>query len=122
MATFSVTPQASPLGSKLVEVAALNNSVCQNVTGGAGTLFMVEIDNTANGGYPVFVKIFDDAAAVLATTEPDFILKADGGKKITYVMPEPPAFAALSSACVKEKANSGTTSPDASVKVRFLTS
>lgn len=122
MSTFSVTPQASPLGSKLVEVASLDNTVCQNVTGGAGTLFMVEIDNEANVGDPVYVKLFDDASAVLATTDPDWILKADAGKKITYVMPEPPAFTALSAAAVKEKANSGTTSPDSAVKVRFLTS
>ena len=115
MAAFSVTPQASPLGSTLVEIASLDNTICNNVTGGAGTLFMVEIDNEANGSDAVFVKIYDDPSAILATSDPDWILKADAGKKITYAMPEPPAFTALSAAAVKEKANTGTTSPDSAV-------
>ena len=120
--SFSVTPQASPLASKLAEVAALDNTVCQNITGGSGVLYMVEIDNTANVGDIIYVKLFDDAAAVLTTTSPDWIFKVDPAKKQTYVLPEPVSFTALSAAAVKEKANTGVTSPDSAVKVRLVTS
>lgn len=122
MATFSITPQASPLGTKLVEILDLDNTLCANVTGAAGTMFLIEIDNTANVADPVFVKIYDDAAPTVGTTDEDWILKADAGKKIPYAMPNPPAFTALSLAAVKEKATTGTTSPANNVKVNILTS
>lgn len=122
MSGFSVTPQGSPLGSKLVEILDADNQVCANVTGAAGTLYMVEIDNTANLADAVYCKIFDSAAPTLATSDPDLILKASAAKKITYALPEPLDFTAISLAVVKEKANSGVTSPDNDVKVRLLTS
>jgi len=122
MATFSVTPQASPLGASLVNIADLDNTVCPNVTGGSGTMHMIEIDNTANGGEAIYVKVYDDAAPTVGTTDEDWIFRADAGKSIIYAMPEAVAFTALSLAAVKEAATTGTTSPDSAVIVRILTS
>lgn len=121
MATFSVTPQASPLGAKLVEIASLNNTVCANVTGASGTLFMVEIDNTANAER-IYVKIYDDAAPVVGETDEDLIFYVNPSERVQFAMPTPLIFTALSMAAVKEKATTGVTSPDSAVIVRALTS
>ena len=122
MSTTIITPQSSPLGSKLVEIATLDGTICANVTGGAGTLHLIEIDNTANVGDRIFVKVYDDGAPTVGTSDPEWIFAADAGEIITYAMPTAPAFTNLSVAAVKSGGTPGTADPDNAVNVKMLTS
>ena len=122
MSTVTITPQSNPLASQLVEIVGLDETVCANVTGGAGNLNLVEIDNTLNGVDDTYVKLYDDGAPTVGSTGPNWILKADAGEKITYALPKSSAFTALSAAALKSPGTAGTTGPDNSVTVRFLVS
>lgn len=122
MAAFSVTPQASPLGAKLVEIPSASETVCANVTGGAGILYNVDIDNEGNAGEDIYVKLFDTASVTLGTTVPDWVFLIKGGTRRSYVIPEGIAFAALSVAAVLTGGTVGATPPTSAVPVRLVTS
>jgi|TARA_R110000824_G_scaffold115788_2_gene267000 hypothetical protein len=52
----------------------------------SGTLYTVEINNTANTAANTFVKFYDNStgSVTVGTTGPDVVLKAPGGKTVTY--------------------------------------
>ncbi len=123
MATFSVTPQASPLAASLVDIPDLDETVCPNVTGGAGVMYMIDIDNTGNAGEEVYVKAYDDAAPTVGTTEPNWIFRVAAGVRRVYVITEGTAFTvALSLAAVTTPGLTGTTGPTSDVRVLIATS
>ena len=99
-----------------------------NVTGAAGSIFMVQINNEANST-PSYLKIRDNASATPATTTtngvgtPHFSFKAPAYKKITYAIPGGAAFTAgLSMWCVSGTEVGDVTDPVESVIVKLICS
>lgn len=121
MATnLKVTPQATPLATKLAEATDANGTACNDVFGGAGSLLMVEIDNSVNVGEAVYLKLYDDAGPTVGTTAPSWVLKADGGAFAAYAIPSGASFTNLSFAVVTSPGTAGVANPAAQVDVRIV--
>ena len=63
----TVTNQSNPLAAKIVQDTGATNAAVDNTTGAAGTLYMVEIDNTSYST-AVYFKLADSADATAGTT------------------------------------------------------
>ena len=121
--TLSVTQQADPLAAKLVLQTSATATADNNVTGAATTVFMVDIDNTANAAQPVYLKLYNNNAPTVGTTPPDCIYMVAGGVRRVYAITEGVAFSTgLSFACVVTGGTSGTSSPSSATVVRVLCS
>jgi len=119
---ITVTNQANPLGAKIVNDTTVGNTAVINVTGAAGAIYYVEIDNTANAAFS-YLKVYDTGTVTVGTTDPDWIFRADASSNNKYVIPTDVNFAtALSYCCVREAGTGGTTAPASAVAVRFVTS
>jgi hypothetical protein len=124
------TSSITELGGKYVldrDCTGANGST-NNVTGAAGIIYMVEIDNEANSTAS-YLKIRDNASATLATTTangagtPHFMFKAPAYSKICYVIPGGAAFTAgLSMWCVTGTAVGNQTDPTSDVIVKLICS
>jgi hypothetical protein len=119
---LSVSTQVSPVGSKLIVETSAGATANNNVTGAAGTLYMVDVDNTGNDADPAYLKIYSDPAPVVGTTAPDFVVLVGVNKRRAIVIPEGWAFAALSFACVTAGGTAGVTPPTNPVAVRMVAS
>jgi len=120
--SLSVSTQVSPVGSKLIVETAAGATANNNVTGAAGTLYTVDIDNTGNADTDAYVKIYNTAAPVVGTTAPDLILEAPANQRRDFVIPQGWDFASLSFACVVSPGTAGATAPAVSVPVRMVAS
>ena len=121
MATnLKVTPQATPLATKLAEATSANATACNDVFGGAAELLLVEIDNSQNVGEDVYLKLYDDAGPTVGTDAPDWIFKADGGAFAAYAIPSGASFSNLSFAVTTSPGNAGVANPAAQVDVRIV--
>ncbi len=117
----SVTNQSSPLGSKIVQDTSVSNSAVDNATGGSGTLYMVEIDNSGLGAV-VYFKLANTADATAGTTAADLVLICPASSKRTYVFPEGIAFSVgFSHWCVTGAAEANTAAPGTPPTVRYVT-
>lgn len=116
---LSVTPQASPLAARLVVEDAATATVRANVTGGAGTISMVEVDNP--NATPVWLKLFDNANPTLGTTAADWVLKIAGSTRRAIPAPAGLAFTALSFAVTNTAPEASVAAPPATVIVRIAT-
>jgi len=119
---LSVSDQVPPVGSKLIVQTDANATADNNVTGAAGAIFQIEVDNTANGDNPAFLKIYDNASPTIGTTAPDHIFKVPVNQTRNIVSPSGLDFTALSFACVTTGGTAGTTDPTSAVVVRMVTS
>tara|TARA_R110000787_G_scaffold101038_1_gene206268 strand:- start:422 stop:811 length:390 start_codon:yes stop_codon:yes gene_type:complete len=104
------------------------NGATPNVTGAAGIIYMVQINNEANST-PSYLKIRDNTAATPATTTangvgtPHFSFKAPEYTKITYAIPGGAAFTAgLSMWCVTGTEVGNETDPTEDVIVKLICS
>tara|TARA_Y100001938_G_C7953470_1_gene360482 strand:- start:246 stop:614 length:369 start_codon:yes stop_codon:yes gene_type:complete len=86
----TITKQNSPLANQLVRDSSCY-SVKENVTGGTGTLYQVEIDNSSNAA-AVYFKLLDGTSATMGTTSPTFMLYCPANKRRSFVMPKGVAF------------------------------
>ena len=120
--TVSVSTQVSPVGTKLVKDTDANEVAQTNVTGAAGTIYMLDIDNTGNPADVAYLKIYDDAAPTVGTTDPDFIFKVPVNQRRQIVCPDGLDFAALSYAVVTSGGTPGTTGPTNPVEISLVTS
>lgn len=79
---------ANPLGTLLVTDIETNSIAEENVTGGAGTIFSIQIDNTLNTT-GVYIKIADNAMAGTTSADqtPNWVYYAPAGKTVTYACP-----------------------------------
>jgi hypothetical protein len=116
---LTTTPQPTPLAAVLAVQTSATAAPDLNITGASGSWFMVDIDNTANAAV-TYVKIYDDAAPTVGTTEPDWVLRADATKRVVYAVSTSVAFAAMSFAAVTTPGRAGTTSPVSAVPVRVM--
>ena len=118
----TVTNQSNPLGAKLVQDTSATNTAVDNTTGGSGTLYAVEIDNTNNAAISYF-KMANSTDATAGTTAADICLFCPASSKVNYVFVGGIAFSAgFSHWCVTEKAESDTSAPGSAVVVRYVTS
>jgi len=120
--TLSVSTQVSPVGTKLIKDTDANATAKTDVTGAAGTVYMVDVDNTGNPADPAYLKIYDDPAPDVGTTDPDWIFKVPVNQRRPIVIPGGLDFAALSFAVVTSPGTGGTTSPATPVIVEMVTS
>ena len=118
----TVTNQSNPLASKIVQDTAATNSAVDNTTGGSGTLYLVEVDNTAYST-AVYFKMANSANATAGTTSATMVFLCPASVKRSYVFPEGIAFSAgFSHWCVTGVAESDTTAPSTPPTVRYVTS
>ena len=112
------TVAGSYIGTHIVEASVSNNSIQTGDTS-AGTIYSVYIDNTGNDE-AMYVKLFENASPSLGTTDPGFLFSVAAASTIQYDFPQGIAYStALTFACVKENADTGTTGPDAAMIVRM---
>ena len=120
--TLSVSEQVSPVGSKLVINTVTGAVASTSVTGAAGTIYQIDVDNSANSDNAAYLKIYDDAAPDVGTTSPDMVLRVPVNQRRCFVVPEGWDFSNLSFACVTTGGTAGTTAPTNPVVVRMVTS
>lgn len=93
------------------------------LTGTAGKLYKVEIDNTGNS-VPVFVKLYDTTGGVThATTDPNWVLKCPAQSSRVFTCATGNAFANGIKALCATEAGTGATAvvnPAADVTYRIL--
>tara|TARA_R100001163_G_C5000578_1_gene149850 strand:+ start:362 stop:754 length:393 start_codon:yes stop_codon:yes gene_type:complete len=130
MATATSTSSITEIGGKYIldRTCTGANGATNNVTGGTGSIFMVQINNEANST-PSYLKIRDNASATPATTTangvgtPHFTFKAPEYTKITYSIPGGAAFGAgLSMWCVTGTEVGNETDATSSVIVKLICS
>jgi hypothetical protein len=119
---LSVTPLSSPIGTRLVEETAANATAKNNVTGTSGNLYLIDVDNAANAGQIVYLKLWDNASPTVGTTAADWVFKIAAGARRVVAITQGLAFSALSFAVVTSADQAGVTSPGAGVVVRLVTS
>ena len=118
----TVTNQSNPLAAKIVQDTAATNAAVDNTTGGSGTLYMVEVDNTGLAAI-VYFKLANTANATAGTTAADMVFMCPASTKRSYVFPEGIAFSAgFSHWCVTAAAEANTTAPSTPPTVRYVTS
>ncbi len=117
----TVTNQSTPLGTKIVQDTAATNAAVDNSTGGSGSLYMVEVDNS---GYStaVYFKLADTADATVGTTAATMVFYCPASTKRSYVFPEGIAFTRFSHWCVIGAAEANTDPPTTPPTVRYVTS
>lgn len=118
---MSVTPQASPLASRLVVETTASATPNVNVTGTSGVIYMIDVDNSANVA-AVYLKLYDNPAPTVGTTPADWVVRIGPSVRRSAVIPEGYAYTALSFAVVTGAAEDNTTSPASPVIVRLATS
>ena len=121
------TTASSNLGGILVVDFDSDISVASNVTGNtSGSLFLVDVDNTANDSTSAYVRIKDAASAnssSAGTLTPHFMFVAPPGTKTSYAMPEGQTYiAGLSMWCTTSNAAQNITPPSNAVIVRLVAS
>tara|TARA_B100001113_G_scaffold344473_1_gene332956 strand:+ start:542 stop:919 length:378 start_codon:yes stop_codon:yes gene_type:complete len=122
----TVSTQTAPIGSKLVYDDGATAAASNDTTGDAGTLFMVEIDNTVHASSTdVFLKIVDANSCTPGTTAATMVLVCPGNSKRSYVFPEGIVFdVGFSHWLTTGATQANTNSPDSDKKpkVRYITS
>lgn len=119
----TTTPLSNPVGANIVTDTASNATAENDVRSGATTVYLVDVDNTANAAVS-YTKLYDSASPTVGTTAPDFIFKVTASTRKVFVLDmSGVAFTTgLSFATVTAAGTAGTSSPSSSVIVRILTS
>lgn len=97
----------------------LGASADNDINSGAATLYIVEVDNTANSAAS-FIKFWDAAAPTVGTTDPMEMYKITASKLETWIIPRGLVFGTgMSVAALTTGGTGGTTSPASAVIVRL---
>jgi hypothetical protein len=120
--TLSISTQVSPIGAKLIVDTVANATAKNAVTGTSGTVYMIDIDNTANTSASSYFKIYDAASPTIGTTVPDHVFKIPSSQRRCIAIPEGLDFTNLSYACTTAGGTTGTTAPTNAVVVRMIAS
>ena len=119
----TVTNQATPIGNKLVNDTDADGTAAANTTGAAGTLYYLEVDNTANSGQIVYFKMVDATSGTPGTTAPEYVFMLKGGARRSFIFPLGLVFSAgFTHWCVTTAGTAGTTDPTSNVVARYVTS
>lgn len=116
------TPFSNPLGANIVRDADSDGTAENDVRGGAATLYMVDVDNTANGA-ATYTKIYNNVAPTIGTTVPDVVIMTPASVRRVVAFPGGLAFStAISMASTTAGGTAGTTGPTSDVIVLLVTS
>ena len=120
---LSLTSSVADVGGTLAFQTSATAAI-DTLKGSSGTLYKVEIDNSANS-VAVFVKLYNNGggAPTAGSTDPNFVFKCAASSTIAYSCPSGTAFAnALYAICVTTAGTAGTASqnPEAAVTYRIL--
>ena len=122
MSTTTVTNQSNPIGARLVQDTAATKDAVNNTTGAAGTLYMVEVDNSSYST-AVYFKLADATSATGGSTAATMVFYCPASSKRSYVFPEGIVFSAgFSHWCTTGAAESDATAPGTTPTVRYVTS
>lgn len=107
------------LASSLFQDTANTNGAIV-VKGSSGTIYVIEVDNTALASI-VYVKLYDTAAAVtVGTTVPDWVFKITASVNQVFTFVPGEAFSnGLQVACVTAGGTAGTSAPATPPTVRI---
>lgn len=125
--SLSVTTIANPLATRLVKQTVTDSTADDDVLNGAGgTLYMLQVDNTANTEI-TYVKIREGTGSggggtiQVGTDDPTWIFGVPASVTRTFAVPNGVAFpGVLGFWAVKEAGTAGITSPDNSTVVCLL--
>ena len=117
------TPLQTNLSASIISDADSNATSEDNVRNGATTVYMVDVDNSANAAI-TYVKLYDSTGPTVGTTAPDIILKVTASARKVFVLdPGGIAFTTgLSFASLTAGGTAGTTGPTSDVIVKILCS
>tara|TARA_R100001082_G_scaffold102328_1_gene72338 strand:- start:189 stop:572 length:384 start_codon:yes stop_codon:yes gene_type:complete len=122
------TTTITALAGKLIVDTALSTSTAQtNVTAAtSGTMYSIDIDNTANASTFAYVRIRDHATATPNDNTagvPTWQFVAPPATKISYTFPDGQEYSAgVTIWCSTNPANANVTAPASSVIVRLVAS
>ena len=119
------TTSITDLGGLLITNFDADSSVSAHVTGNTtGSLYLVEIDNTANTTTSAYLKIKDaQSAGAEGTLVPNWVFIAAPGATAVYAFPDGQSYSVgLTFWCVTSNAPDNTTSPGSDVVVRLVAS
>ena len=117
MAVLS-TGQSTGAQDKLVINNDCDETSDNNVFSSSATLYSIRIENP-HGSAVAFVKLYDNVAPAVGTTDPDIILSAPANKVITWVMQAGVSMDSVSMACLSTAGTAGTTTPTGTIDVRL---
>lgn len=121
---ITITDLSNPAAAKIFTDTDSDATSENDANSGAATVFVVDIDNTANTSAASYTKLYNAAAPTVGTTDPDIVLLAPSSTRISYVLGSPGQGTnlgtALSFATVTTGGTSGTTSPTNDVAVRIF--
>ena len=87
-----------------------------DVNDGAATIYLIQIDNSANASAASYLKLYNAASPTVGTTAPDIVIMAPGGATVKVAIGEGISFGtALSMAAVTTAGTGGTTGPSSAV-------
>ena len=113
---------SAAFAANLVTDTDADTTIEAHVTGGTGSFYLVELDNTANTGSAAYLRI-KDATTATTSSIADFKFFAPASTKLTYVITEGMAFAAgLSVWCTTSAADGNAAAPGQSVIAEILSS
>ena len=121
---FTKTATPTALAGVLVTSTSLNSTANNNVTGStSGSIYQIQIDNSANPNTTVYVKIADASSAIPATTIAKWILPIRGGQKMSYIMDVGVAYASgVSIWCTTMPATGSQGAPGNDISITMLAS
>ena len=109
---------------KVVGEDDLGSSTIQNITNGAGIVYSIFVDNTANTNDASVLKVYDnlvDGGIVAGTTEVDYQFIIAGGTRRLLSFPTGLTIAnGLSLRCVQSGAVANTSDPSQNVIVTVV--
>jgi hypothetical protein len=114
------TYNLTPIGSSQFQ-DTLNSNSAITVKASSGTLFMIDIDNTALAA-TIFTKLYDSAGAVtVGTTDPSWIFRVPASTRISVQFVAGHAFGSgLQVATVTAAGTGGVTAPATPPVVRII--
>jgi len=121
---FTKTSTPTALAGILITSSGLSAATNNNVTGNSsGSIYQIQVDNSANESQAVYLKIFDGATATPGTSIPNLTLQISGGKKMTFLMGDGhPYTSGVSLWCTTGAEVSATSNPSKSVSLNLLAS
>ena len=121
--SITSTPLNTNLSASIISDADSNATSEDDVRNGATTVYLVDVDNSANAA-TTYVKLYDNAGPTVGTTAPDIILKvtASTRKVFTLDMGGIAFTTGLSFASLTAGGTAGSTGPTSDVIVKILCS
>ena len=117
----SVTTQHGVLGGKVLSDTSADAVVNADVTGAAGNVNYVQVNNLANST-AVYLKFYNVASPTVGTTAPSHIFRCGAAKTEYFIIPQGSVFGtAVSYACTTAGGTGGTTSPSSAVIIKAIT-